>query len=101
MIKRIASFVVAAGCICAIVAFAQRLMSVEEAFATARSALTSEAPAAQPWTQRSCDDLEYWFLSGACSKARPKHAAAARTKHRVANYQAGHAAGIDLAPVKR
>jgi hypothetical protein len=86
MIKRIASFVVAAGFACLIIALVPRLMSVEEAFATARSALTNEGPAAQPWTQRSCDDLEYWFLNGACSKARPKHAAAAHTKHRVASH---------------
>jgi hypothetical protein len=99
MIKRIASFIVAAGSVCLIIAVAPRLMSVEEAFATARSALSSEGPAPQPWARRSCDDLEYWFLSGACSKARPKHAA--RTKRHVASYQAGHAASTDLAPAKR
>ncbi len=100
MIKKIASIILAVAGGCLIVAFVPPLASVEEAFATARGSLTDNATPSQPQAQRSCEDLEFWFLNGGCSKARTKHVA--RTKHRVAtSYVAVHARAADSASAKR
>jgi len=82
MIKRLASIILAAACVGALFAFVPPSAIVEEAFAAARGAFAENATSNQPQAQRSCSDLEFWFLNGGCEKTHIKHTA--RTKHRVA-----------------
>jgi hypothetical protein len=82
MVKRLASIALAAACVGAVFAFVPPSAIVEEAFATARGAFADNATPNQPQAQRSCEDLEFWFLNSGCAKAHIKHTA--RTKHRVA-----------------
>jgi hypothetical protein len=82
MVKRLASIALAAACVGAVFAFVPPSAIVEEAFATARGAFADNATPNQPQAQRSCEDLEFWFLNNGCTKAHIRHTA--RTKHRVA-----------------
>jgi hypothetical protein len=100
MVKRLASIVLMAACVGAVFAFVPPSVIVEEAFATARGAFADNAAPNQPQVQRSCEDLEYWFLNGGCAKAHTKHSA--RIKHRVAtSYVAAQAGAGDSASAKR
>jgi hypothetical protein len=100
MIKKVASIILAVGCAGLIIAFIPPLASVEEAFATARGSHAEIAPPSQPQAQRSCEDLEFWFLNSGCAKARTKHVA--RAKHHVAtSHVAVHAGAADGTSVKR
>ena len=95
MIKRLASIALVVGCVGLVIAFVPATAIVDKAFATARGAFTDDATTSQSQAQRSCDDLEFWFLNGGgCSTARVKHAA--RTKHHVASYLAGHPVNADF-----
>jgi hypothetical protein len=99
MIKKIASIILAVGCAGLIIAFIPPLASVEEAFATARGSLAEIAAPSQPQAQRSCEDLEFWFLNSGCAKARTKHVA--RVKHRVATSHVTVHAEADGGSAKR
>jgi hypothetical protein len=99
MVKRLVSIALAAACIGAVFAFVPPSAIVEEAFATARGAFADNATPNQPQAQRSCEDLEFWFLNGGCAKARIKHTA--RTKHRVATSHVAAYSGAEGAAAKR
>jgi hypothetical protein len=99
MVKRLASIALAAACIGAVFAFVPPSTIVEEAFATARGAFADNVTPNQPQAQRSCDDLEFWFLNGGCAKAHIKHAA--RTKHHVATSHVAVYSGAESAAAKR
>jgi hypothetical protein len=99
MIKRLVSIVLAAACVGALFVFVPPSAIVEEAFAAARGAFAENATANQPQAQRSCDDLEFWFLNGGCEKIHAKHAA--RTRHRVATSRVAVHLEADSAPAKR
>src|ERR1700726_2011065 len=95
MIRRIVAIIAAVTCAGLIVTFVPRLSTIGEAFAKARAVSTDNSAVNQPQAQYSCDDFEFWFLNPSCSKVRAKHAA--RTKHRVATFLSGHAAGAQIA----
>jgi hypothetical protein len=99
MVKRLASIALAAACVGALFAFVPPSALVEEAFATARGAFTDNTATNQAQAQRTCDDLEYWFLNGGCAKAHSKHAA--RTKHRVATSHVAAYGGAEIASARR
>jgi hypothetical protein len=99
MVKRLASIALAAACVGALFAFVPPSAIVEEAFAAARGAFADNATPNQPQAQRSCDDLEFWFLNGGCEKAHVKHIA--RTKHRVATSHVAVYGGVEGASAKR
>jgi hypothetical protein len=100
MVKRLASILLAVACVGAVFSFVPPSAIVEEAFAAARGAFADNAAPSQPQVQRSCEDLEFWFLNGGCAKAHPKHSA--RVKHRVAtSYLAAQAGTADGASARR
>ncbi len=75
MVKRLASIVLVAACVGAVFAFVPPAAIVEDAFATARGAFADNATPNQPQAQRSCEDLEFWFLNSGCTNAHIKHTA--------------------------
>jgi hypothetical protein len=93
MVKRLASIAVAAACAGAVFAFVSPSAIVEEAFATARGAFADNAAPKESQAQRSCEDLEFWFLNGGCPKTHAKHAV--HTKHRVATSRVAVHIGAD------
>jgi len=99
MVKRLASIALAAACVGALFAFVPPSAIVEEAFATARGAFADNAASNQAQAQRTCDDLEFWFLNGGCAKAHIKHTA--RIKHRVATSHVAVYGGAEGASAKR
>ncbi len=100
MVKRLASIALAAACVGAVFAFVPPSAIVEDAFATARGAFAdNNATPNQSQAQRSCEDLEFWFLNGGCAKTHTKHVA--RTKHRVATSRVAVHVGAEGALAKR
>jgi hypothetical protein len=90
MIKRIAAIVLVVTCAALIISFVPQVSAIEKAFANARTVPTDDSAVNQPRAQRSCSDLEYWFLNPTCSKVRAKRTG--RTSHRVATFVRGHLA---------
>jgi hypothetical protein len=99
MFKKIGAIVSVVICAGLFITFAPQLLRTEKAFATVRAAPADDTKAKQPLAQRSCDDLEFWFLNPTCSKVRAKHAA--RTKRHAATFVSGHSVSARMASAKR
>jgi hypothetical protein len=96
MFKKIGAIVSVVICAGLFITFAPQLLRADKAFATARAASADDTKVKQPLAQRSCEDLEFWFLNLACSNVHAKHAA--RTKRHAAT---GHSASAMMASAKR
>jgi hypothetical protein len=96
MFKKIVAIVSVVICAGLFITFAPQLLRAEKAFATARAAPADDTKVKQPLAQRSCEDLEFWFLNPTCTNVHAKHAA--RTKRHAAT---GHSASARMASAKR
>jgi hypothetical protein len=99
MFERIVAIVSVVICASLFIIFAPQLLIAEKAFATDRAAPAEDTKAEQPLAQRSCDDLEFWFLNPTCSKVHAKHAA--RTKRHASTFVSSHSASARMASAKR